>query len=167
MAVVEIALAGDPVLRKKAAIIPQEKITSDDTQNLIQNLIDTVSEEPEEGFVNVGLAAPQISVSKRVFVVIKSKKGDDIDYQVYINPEIEFISQQLVTSEESCLSTPHLCGEVQRYRKIRIKYFDHEGKKQSEKIRGDRAIYLQHELDHLDGILWFDKVKDTKTISYC
>jgi peptide deformylase len=68
---------------------------------------------------------------------------------------------------ESCLSTPGLCGEVKRYENIRLTYYDDNGEKQREKMNGEYAVFVQHELDHLNGVLWVDRVEDTKTISYC
>jgi peptide deformylase len=168
MAVQELALAGDGVLRKKSKEIPQKKISSKEIQNLIEDLFDTVRDEPEEGFVNVGLSAVQISVPKRVFVLITPGSTENgPQFKEYINPEMEILSQQLMKGEESCLSTPHLCGEVQRYKKIQLDYFDREGNKHRDKLSGDWAVYAQHEMDHLNGVLWLDKVTDTKTISYC
>ncbi len=166
MAVLDVVLAGDPVLRKVSKEIPEDEITGETTQKLIEDLIDTVQQEPEEGFINVGLSAPQIGFSKRAFVLILPGNDKKPKFKAYINPEMEIMSEQLITREESCLSTPRLCGEVKRYRKIRLDYFDAAGKKQTDKLSGDWAVYAQHEMDHLNGILWLDKVDDTKTIGY-
>jgi peptide deformylase len=166
MAVSKIALAGDPVLRKVAKEVPVEEITGSEIQRLIEDLLDTVQDEPEEGFVNVGLSAPQISVSKRIFVIVKPGGGSHPQFQEFINPEMEIISQELITREESCLSTPRLSGEVKRHRNIQLDYYDRNGEKHRDKLSGDWAVYAQHEIDHLNGALWLDKVTDTKTITY-
>ena len=73
----------------------------------------------------------------------------------------------MTESEESCLSTPGLCGTVRRYKELKITYFDREGNKQRKKVADEQAIFIQHEYDHLDGILWVDKVVDTKSMAYC
>lgn len=159
---------GDPRLRKKSKPIPKEEIRTDEIQSLIADMVATASQTPENGFITAGLAAPQVGVQKRLFLVIKdsSDKGKP-QYDVYINPDIDIENGEVVDSEESCLSTPHLCGVVKRYKEIKITYLDSEGKRQRKKVTGDQAIFMQHENDHLDGILWVDKQVDTRLMSYC
>ncbi len=168
MAILDIKLMGEDVLREVAEPIPEDEIESQSTQELIDDMIETASQNPEHGFITAGLAAPQVGVSKRIFLIIaegSTKKSPK--FNVYINPELDFTTDELKDSNESCLSTPHLCGTVKRYTRVKITYYDREGNKQRETFAGDFAIYLQHENDHLDGVLWIDKVEDTKTISFC
>jgi peptide deformylase len=164
-----VLLMGDPTLRETSNDVKVEDIKSKKIQELITDLRDTAKTMPDdEGFITVGLSAPQIGILKRIFVVIspKSKKGKP-EFDVYINPEIDYPSTEMISSMESCLSTPGLCGEVKRYENIRLTYYDDNGEKQREKMNGEYAVFVQHELDHLNGVLWVDRVEDTKTISYC
>jgi len=168
MAVKKIALMGESVLRQVAKSVPPKDITTKEIQTLIDDMVETALEELEGGFTTVGLAAPQVFESLRIFLAIAGdNKKDDRKYDVYINPEIEYVGEGQNASMESCVSTPRLCGEVRRYKKIKVAYLDREGKKQRKKLDGFRAVVVQHEYDHIEGILWIDKVTDTKTITYC
>lgn len=101
----------------------------------------------------IGLAGPQISQSLRI-VVIGLGKGN---YRTYINPEITFFCKEKGSNEEGCLSLPKIFGKVTRSKKIHIKYQDLAGQTIKEKVKGMEAIVLQHEVDHLDGILFIDR----------
>lgn len=131
-------------------------------------MIETAKQNPEDGFITAGLAAPQIGEHKRVFLIIKegSPKRHP-EYSAYINPQLEFPTSEMVDSEESCLSTPGLCGVVKRYREVKLTYLDEQGARQRLKLTGEQAIFVQHENDHLDGVLWVDRVFDTKNLRYC
>lgn len=102
----------------------------------------------------IGLAAPQVNILKKI-IVIGHKDGQS--YTAYINPEITFVSRDKTTTDEGCLSLPGIYGLVTRPKKIRIKYQDLDGKTQKAKIKGMEAIVIQHEIDHLNGILFIDK----------
>ena len=102
----------------------------------------------------IGLAGPQVSQSKRIIVVgLGSNK-----YKAYINPEITFFSKDKTSTEEGCLSLPKIFGMVTRPKKIHLKYQDLQGKIIKEKIKGIDAVVIQHEVDHLNGILFIDRV---------
>ena len=168
MKILEIRRMGDDILRQASESISQEEISSQNIQQLIDDMIETANQTPVGGFITAGLAAPQIGESLRLFLVMK--KGSDKknpEYDIYINPELDFPSTEMTESEESCLSTPGLCGTVRRYKELKITYFDREGNKQRKKVMDEQAIFIQHEYDHLDGILWVDKVIDTKSMAYC
>lgn len=159
---------GESVLRQVAKPVPKKDIPTKEFQTFIDDMIETALQELEGGFTTVGLAAPQVFESKRIFLAISGDhKKSEPKYDVYINPEIEYIGEDQEVSSESCVSTPRLCGEVLRHKKVKVTYLDREGKKQKKKLDGFRAIVVQHEYDHLEGILWIDKVVDTKTIIYC
>jgi peptide deformylase len=169
MATREILVMGNPILRQKSKPVDIETIKSKKIQSLIEDLRSTAELNPEdEGLITVGLSAPQIGVLSRIFVVIS-----DVDdpkgakFEVYINPEIDIDSTQMISGNESCLSTPGICGEVSRYDSVKITYYDEKGKKIKKNVSDEQAVFIQHETDHLDGILWVDRVTDTKTISYC
>lgn len=168
MAVREIQLLGSVILRRTARAVPDGDITSPRIRSLIADMIETAHQSTEGTFVTAGLAAPQVGESVRIVLVMQegtNKKHPE--YDIFINPEMEIKSNELVESEESCLSTPGLCGVVLRYKEIRLTYTDADGDRQRRVCSGDQAIYVQHECDHLDGVLWVDKVHDTKTFSYC
>ncbi len=101
----------------------------------------------------IGLAAPQVSKSVRL-IVVGTARGK---YRVYVNPEITFFSKDKGRSEEGCLSLPQIFGWVTRAKKIHVKYQDLDGNVYKEKLKGLESIVLQHELDHLNGILFIDR----------
>lgn len=143
-----IAKYPQKILRQKAKSISQ---FNDDLKKLAEDMAEIMYNDN-----GIGLAAPQVSQSIRMVVVGQSNRRS---YQVYINPQITFKSDDSSISEEGCLSLPGIFGLVKRSKKIHIKYYDLEGKKYSVKIKGVTAIVLQHELDHLDGILFIDRAE--------
>lgn len=152
MAVKEIVTIPDPVLRRKA-----HKVTNfdKDLQNFISDMVDTLRDAP-----GVGLAAPQVGVSERIVVV---EYGDDEDESVpkklyaLVNPEIVQVSEETETALEACLSIPGLVGEVERFSKITIKGQNKSGKPVKIKVEGWLARIFQHEIDHLDAVLYTDR----------
>lgn len=152
MAVKEIVTIPDPVLRRKA-----HKVTNfdKDLQNFISDMVDTLRDAP-----GVGLAAPQVGVSERIVVV---EYGDDEDESVpkklyaLVNPEIVQASEETETALEACLSIPGLVGEVERFSKITIKGQNKSGKPVKIKVEGWLARIFQHEIDHLDAVLYTDR----------
>lgn len=158
MAVVKIVQAPDPVLNTKC-----EEITdfNEETKALAQDLLDTVLEakDPE----GAGLAAPQIGVSKRMCVVRRflERKDDESASEsknyVLINPVITKFSKEKRLGWEGCLSIPHTWGQVERADKIKVEAFDENGERVRINTSGFFARVIQHEVDHLDGILFTDK----------
>ena len=152
MTLLDIIHVPDPILRRKA-----HKITDfgPDFQALVNNMIETMREAP-----GVGLAAPQVAVSQRLVVV---EYGDDEDEKVpkklYVlaNPEITEKSSEMVLGIEACLSVPELAGEVERHEKIVIKGQNRQGKPVKIKAEGWLARIFQHEIDHVEGILYTDR----------
>jgi peptide deformylase len=142
----------EPILRRKAHKV--EKIDSD-LKTLIADMIDTMRVAP-----GVGLAAPQVGVPSRVIVV---EFGDENDEEVpkklytLINPEITFPSEEKVSGIEGCLSVPGLLGEVERYTKAVVRGKNRQGKPVKITAEGWLARIFQHEIDHLDGILYPDR----------
>lgn len=162
----EIAIIGEPLLRQKSRLVTKDEIKSEKIQDLIERMVETAKQNPEDGTLTVGLAAPQVFQPLRLFLLIKrgTEGGENPEYQVYINPDIEYIGDEVVQFEESCLSTPGLFGMVNRHKKIKMSYFDREGEKKEAEFDDEWAVYAQHELDHLNGVLWVDKVADPRTI---
>ena len=152
MAVREIVTLPDPVLRRKA-----HKVTTIDKsrQVLIDDMIDTMREAP-----GVGLAAPQVGISERLIVV---EFGDEDDEEapkklyVVINPEIIEASTETMDGVEACLSIPGLAGEVKRSARVTVKGLNRYGKPARIKAEGWLARIFQHEIDHLDGVLYVDR----------
>lgn len=154
MAVCEIVTLPDPVLRRKA-----RKVTGfgPDLKTLIDDMVETLRAAP-----GVGLAAPQVNVSQRVIVV---EFGDEEDESVppklyvVVNPEITRVSKEVVTGTEGCLSIPEIVGDVERPLSATIKGQSAQGQPLKIKASGWLARIFQHEVDHLDGILFVDRAE--------
>ncbi len=152
MAIRKIVTIPDPVLRRKA-----HKVTdiNKDLQTLIDDMVETMREAP-----GVGLAAPQVNISERVIVV---EYGDEEDEEApkklytLINPEITQASEEKVTGVEGCLSIPGLVGEVERAEAITVRGLNRRGKPVRIHAEGWLARIFQHEVDHLDGVLYPDR----------
>ena len=144
-AIPEIVKLGDPVLRKRAESVT--RILTSDTQKLIEHM--KVVMRKANG---LGLAAPQVGVSQRVIVY-------EIDDQVHVlvNPIISGGRGEQLEPMEGCLSIPNLHGVVKRFQEIKIKGQDHRGRPVSKKVTDLEARVIQHEVDHLDGILFIDR----------
>jgi peptide deformylase len=152
MAVLNIVNIPDPVLRRKA-----HKVTEfdKDFRKLVDDMVETMREAP-----GVGLAAPQVGVSTRLIVV---EYGDEVDEDVprklfvMANPEIVNQSEEKIIGIEACLSVPGLVGEVDRFVSIAIKGQNRQGKPVKVKAQGWLARIFQHEIDHLDGVIYTDR----------
>ena len=166
MAIRNIARMGNPILRQKAKEIPHNQIRSPEVQRLIDDLIETMRE-----YDGIGLAAPQVHESVRLFVTgdIYDPEDDSqllLPAGVVINPEIKFLTPDEVAFWEGCLSVPDLRGLVPRPGKLRLTAYDRQGKKLELEAEGFAATVLQHEYDHLDGILFLDRMPDMKRLSF-
>ena len=152
MAAREIIIVPHPTLRKKAAKVSD---FGSELQQLVDDMIATL-----HGRSGAGLAAPQVNVSQQVILV---EYGNDEDEEipptlyVTINPKITRFSQQLVNGAEGCLSIPGLMGEVERAEEITVEGLDRFGKPLKMKLRGWVARIFQHEIDHINGILFTDR----------
>ncbi|MBA4384057.1 MAG: peptide deformylase [Anaerolinea sp.] len=158
MAILDIVSVPDPILRRKA-----RKVTDfgKDFQLLVTNMIDTMRDAP-----GVGLAAPQVAVSQRLVVIEYADDEDDESEEsttvvkklyVLVNPEIVEVSEEMELGVEGCLSVPDLVGEVNRYVGIVVKALNRHGKPIKVKAEGWLARIFQHEIDHLEGILYTDR----------
>lgn len=147
----------EPVLREKANKVEN---FSEDLQQLIEDMADTMYDAP-----GIGLAAPQVGESIQLLIVDTRSDAETRDYLAVINPEI-VASEGNQLDEEGCLSVPDLTANVKRFKKITLKYQDREGNPQ-ELIAEDRfAVVLQHEIDHLNGILFIDHLTPLKRNLY-
>ncbi|MEA3465969.1 MAG: peptide deformylase [Thermodesulfobacteriota bacterium] len=159
MAEREILVYPDPLLKKKCA--PAD-INSEKTRALIEDLVDTMYASGH----SVGVAAPQIGISRRVAVVDVSNnklgKKHNHGLMVLINAEI-IESSGSKTMREGCMSVPDYTGNVERAREIIVQFIDDKGRNQVVRCKGFEAVAIQHELDHLDGLLFLDRVINPKT----
>ncbi len=124
---------------------------------LIDDMFATMYDAP-----GIGLAAIQIGVAKRVITMDLAKKDEPKAPQVFINPEITWASDETATYEEGCLSIPEYYEEVERPNAVRVKFLDREGKPQELEAKGLLATCLQHEIDHINGVLFIDHISKLK-----
>jgi peptide deformylase len=153
MALRQIVTLPDHVLRRKA-----RSVTSfdNDLQTLVEDMIETMREAP-----GVGLAAPQVGISERVIVVeyVEDEEDEDAPKRLYVmvNPEIKEFSPETEEATEGCLSVPGLQGEVERALAITVKGLTRRGQPMKVKARGWMARIFQHEIDHLNGVVFTDR----------
>lgn len=148
------------VLRQQAQEVPVGKIASPETKKVLKAMSAALAKE-EDG---VAIAAPQIGVGLRIFVVsgrLITEEGEKLkDDLIFINPVIKSASKKKVAMDEGCLSVRWLYGKVQRADKATVEAYDEQGKKFTRHGSGLWAQIFQHEIDHLDGILFIDKASD-------
>ena len=166
MSIREIVEIGHPVLRERARELTAEELGSAPVQRLIDDLIETM--RAADG---AGLAANQVGETLRIAVVEVREGNPRYPYKppvpltVIVNPVIEPLDDELEWINEGCLSVPNLRGEVPRHVNVRVRYLDRDGVEHDEMRRGLTAGTFQHELDHLDGVLFVDRVADPSTLS--
>lgn len=166
MSILKVARLGHPVLRKTAEKVDIKKISSEEIQRLIDNMIDTMRE-----YDGIGLAAPQVHQSLQISVIESDKNpryqgAPDIPLTIIINPEITYMSEETVAGWESCLSVKDLRGKVTRSAEVNLSAYNREGEKITIEAGGFLAVALQHEIDHLNGTVYLDRIKDFKTLSH-
>ena len=170
MAILKIARMGHPILREVA--VPVADPTAADTAALVRDMVETLDDVG-----GIGLAAPQVHVSKRVVIFFipdhraeeDAAPGDADGPQpltIMINPSIELLSDEKELDWEACLSVPDLMGAVPRYTKIRYRWFDLDGKSHERDASGFHARAVQHEYDHLDGILYPMRMDDLSLLGF-
>jgi peptide deformylase len=166
VSVLEIATVGHPVLRERATEVGAEELRSPEVQQLIDDLIET-----KRAANGAGLAANQVHDTHRIAVVEVEAGNPRYPYKppihltVMVNPTLEPIGSETVEINEGCLSVPDLRGTVDRYVTVRVRYLDRKGVAHKELRRGLTAGTFQHEVDHLDGVLFLDRVRDPATFS--
>ena len=162
----EIAQLGHPVLRERAREVTAEELGTPEIQGLIDDMVETM-----RAANGAGLAANQVGETVRVAVVEVRPGNPRYPYKppvpltVIVNPVIEPLDDELEWINEGCLSVPNLRGEVPRHVNVRVRYLDRDGVEHEEVRRGLTAGTFQHELDHLDGVLFVDRVADPSTLS--
>jgi len=169
MSILKVSRMGHPVLRRKVRPVPPDEISSAPVQRLIDDMAQTMLE-----YNGVGLAAPQVHEELRLFVaqVIRDREDDEEDEArqpeilALINPEIKPASRHVEEDWEGCLSIPDLRGLVPRHRDISVKAYDRTGRPIELQASGFMARVIQHETDHLDGVLFLDRMKSLESLSF-
>lgn len=165
MTIRPIVAVGHPVLRQRGRDVTLDELAAADTQALIDDLIETMRDA-----AGAGLAANQVGEAVRIAVVEVNDNPrypykPRIPLTVIVNPTIEPVDDETVDINEGCLSVPDLRGTVARHVTIRLRYLDREGVPRDEIKRGLTAGTFQHECDHLDGVLFLDRVTDPTTFT--
>ena len=154
MALLPIIVAPDPRLKRVAA--PVERVDGE-TRRLMDDMLETMHAAP-----GIGLAAPQVGVLKRVIVVDVAREGEERQPLQMANPELVAVSDDDARYEEGCLSLPEHYAEVVRPAKVTVRYLDHENEIRHLEAEDLLATCIQHEMDHLDGILFVDHISALK-----
>jgi peptide deformylase len=164
MALRKIATIGHPVLRERARDVTQEELASAPTQQLVSDMIDTMRDAS-----GAGIAANQVYEPLRICVIEVDRNPrypykPDWPLTVLVNPRIEPQNDETFLNFEGCLSVPNLRGQVPRFTVVRVRAWDRSGQDVDFEVRGLTAGTFQHEVDHLDGKLFVDRVVDTRTL---
>ena len=168
MAILEVLKMGHPILRQVASEVTVDEIKNEAMTSFISDMIETMEEQQ-----GIGLAAPQIGISKKIAIIqvpIDSDRypeAEESPLYVLFNPVIKILDEEKIGCWEGCLSVPNLKGYVERPAKIEINYLDQKAQPQSFIAEDFLSIVFQHELDHLDGILYIDKLKSTQLLAFC
>jgi peptide deformylase len=163
MSILKVARMGNPVLRAKARPLERSDFKSATVQKLIDDMLDTMAE-----YHGVGLAAPQVHEGLRIFVASldADDDGDRDEPSVIINPEIAVVGSDIVEDWEGCLSIPDIRGRVPRAREIKVRALDRRGDRIELSAHDFPARVILHETDHLDGILFFDRMRSFESLTF-
>ena len=165
MAIRKIATIGHPVLRQVARALTREELASEGTQRFIDDLVETMRDAN-----GAGIAANQVFEPVQI-AVIEVKNNPRYPYKpnypltILVNPVVEILTEETFQNYEGCLSVPNLRGEVSRHPWVRVRAWDRTGADVSFEVKGLTAGTFQHELDHLHGKLFVDRVTDTRTLA--
>lgn len=154
MALREILVVPNPVLKQVST--PVETV-DDDLRRLMDDMLETMYAAP-----GIGLAAIQVGVPKQVIVMDLARQDEEPQPRYFVNPEILWSSDDTAPYEEGCLSVPEIYDEVDRPAKVKLRYLDYHGKEVVEEAEGLFAVCIQHEMDHLKGVLFIDYLSRLK-----
>jgi peptide deformylase len=154
MAIRPILTVPDPFLKQVSK--PVETV-DDDLRRLMDDMLETMYAAP-----GIGLAAIQVGVPLRVIVMDLAGQDEEPQPRYYVNPEFTWRSDELFTYEEGCLSVPEIYDEIERPARVRFTYLNYDGEKVEEEAEGLYAVCIQHEYDHLEGVLFIDKLSRLK-----
>lgn len=154
MALREILTVPHPVLKQVSTKVD---VVDDDLRALMDDMLETMYDAP-----GIGLAAVQIGVPKRVIVMDLARPEDEPQPRHYVNPEILWASEETAPYEEGCLSVPEFFDEVERPARVKLRYLNYQGEQVEEDAEGLFAVCIQHEMDHLNGVLFIDHLSRLK-----
>jgi peptide deformylase len=166
MAILKVARLGHPVLRRPASPVPPEEVHTPEIQRLIDDMIDTMRE-----YDGAGLAANQVHTPKQIAVieVLENERYPDapqVPLTVVINPVVTPLTEELEEGWEGCLSVPDMRGMVPRYTAVRLQCLDRTGQPVDVVAKEFFARVIQHETDHLNGVVYLDRMRDLSTLSH-
>ena len=163
MSILKVARMGHPVLRERAREIDKSDLRTPLLQKLIDDMLDTMHE-----YNGVGLAAPQVHEGLRLFVASLDTGDDGERSEPYaiINPEITVVGSDVVEDWEGCLSIPDVRGKVPRAREVKVRALDRHGERIQLTAHDFPARVIQHETDHLDGVLFFDRMRTFESLTF-
>jgi peptide deformylase len=170
MAILKVARMGHPVLRAKAQPVPPSEIRHPRIQQLIDDMFETMRE-----YSGIGLAAPQVHEGLRLFVAgVRATDGNaieltddtDMPFITLVNPAVTPVSSEVISGWEGCLSIPDIRGLVPRADRIHVKAYDRQGRAVEFEAQGLPARVIQHETDHLDGVLFFDRMASFESLTF-
>jgi peptide deformylase len=169
MAILKVARLGHPVLRARARPVPVAEITSAPVQKLIDDMFETMAE-----YSGIGLAGPQVHHGLRLFVAgvrqadapARLTDDEEMPFVTVINPEVVPAGPETDEGWEGCLSIPDIRGKVTRPRSVRVRAYDRTGRRIELTAEGLPARVIQHETDHLDGVLFFDRMSSFETLTF-
>jgi peptide deformylase len=162
MSILKVARLGHPVLRKQGELLLKGQIRSTEVQQLIDDMFETMHE-----YEGVGLAAPQVHKSIQLTVIELPATGDQAGQQLtLINPEVTLLGEGRAIGWEGCLSVPDIRGQVPRAVSVRVEALDRHAKRLELEAEGFLARVIQHECDHLNGVLYIDRMIDLKSLSF-
>jgi peptide deformylase len=161
MSILKVARMGHPVLRTRARAVDIGEVRSAVFQTLIDDMIATMIE-----YEGIGLAGPQVHESVRLFVAGIENEPEKMRVLPFINPVITPIGEQKEEGWEGCLSIPDIRGKVLRHTRVKVQALDRRGQPFELDLSDFAARVVQHETDHLDGILFFDRIKDFHSLTY-
>ena len=161
MAILKVSRLGHPVLRKESLPVSPEILATRTVQTLIDNMIETMVE-----YIGVGLAAPQVHESLSIAVIESRGPRGEIPLTVLVNPVVTVMDESLIEDWEGCLSIPDLRGRVPRFKRLRLEALDRHGKRIELQPEGFSARVVQHELDHLMGHVYLDRMRDFTSLTH-
>jgi peptide deformylase len=166
MAIRKVAHLGHPILRRVADPVPPEAILSPDVQRLVDDMLETMDE-----YDGAGLAAPQVHVSQRIVIygVDENPRYPDaepVPLTVLINPVVTPVTEEIDEDWEGCLSLPDLRGRVPRPTRVRVEGYARDGRRLRFDTDGFHARVVQHECDHLDGVVYVDRMRSLETLAF-
>jgi peptide deformylase len=161
MAILKVARMGHPVLRRPTRPLTPTEVREAGTQRLIDDMLETMHE-----YSGIGLAAPQVHESVRLFVAGFESEGGKLRVVPFVNPEITPVGETMEEDWEGCLSIPEIRGRVPRFHEIVVKALDRRGKPLEMVLEGFPARVVQHETDHVDGVLFVDRMKSLDSLTF-